>query len=289
MRKLEVRQVDAFTSRPLEGNPAGVVLEAGGLSADEMQAIASEINCSETAFLLRPQHGDLRLRYFTRTQEVDLCGHATIASLQALLEEGRAAGALTAETRVGVLELEIGAYGMHWMRQATPRFKDWQDDTGELLEVLGLTHGDLDPSIPVGLAYTGLWDLLVPVRDLAALNAAGPDPRRLGAHNRRRGIVSTHLFCRETQRAGSTLHTRDFSPAAGVPEDPHTGTASGALGAYLVKEGVLAPGRHIFEQGWTVGRPGLIHVDVAEGAATVRVGGQAVTVIAGKFSLPDPA
>ncbi len=284
MRSIDVKQVDAFTSRPFEGNPAGVVTRAQGLSEEEMQSIAKELNCSETAFILPSSTADLRLRYFTPAQEVDLCGHATIAALHALREEGRIAGPLRAETRVGILDLEVGQ-DMHWMRQDTPRMKACDDDPAEIAELLGLMRDDLDPEIPIGIAYTGLWDLLVPVRDLAALRRAQPDMRRLASHNRSRGIVSTHLCCRQTELSGSTLHARDFSPAAGVPEDPHTGTASGALGAYLVDRGVLAPGRHLFEQGWTVGRPGLIHVEVAPGVSSVRVGGEAVTMIDGTLSL----
>ncbi len=286
MRAIDVKQVDAFSRRPFEGNPAGVVTHALGLSEEEMQAIAKELNCSETAFVLPSGKADLRLRYFTPAQEVDLCGHATIAALHALREEGRITGPVQAETRVGVLDLEAGQ-DMHWMRQDTPRIKACDDDPGAVAELLGLEYGDLDPEIPIGIGYTGLWDLLVPVRDLDVLRRAQPDMPELAAHNRSRGIVSTHLYCRQTELPGSTLHTRDFSPAAGVPEDPHTGTASGALAAYLVSRGMLAPGRHLFEQGWTVGRPGLIHVEVAPGAASVRVGGAAVTVLSGTLSLAD--
>ena len=286
MREIKIKQVDAFTAMPLEGNPAGVVTRADGISDHEMQAIAREMNCSETAFVLPSTQARIRLRYFTPAQEVDLCGHATIAALHALQEEGLAAGPLLAETRVGVLDLEAGQDGMHWMRQDTPRLRAWDEDVQDVLELLGLAPEDLDPKIPLGLAYTGLWALLVPLRDLQALRAARPDAGALAVHNKRRGIVSTHLFCGETELPGSTLHARDFSPAAGVAEDPHTGTASGALGAYLVAQGAIAPGRHVFEQGWTVGRPGRIHVEVAPGAAWVRVGGEAVTVLTGSLLLP---
>ncbi len=284
MRTIRIKQVDAFTKSPFAGNPAGVVTAAEGLSAQEMQAIAKEMNCSETAFVLPSQEADLRLRYFTPAQEVDLCGHATIAALHALHEEGRLTGAVRAETNVGVLELEAGD-DMQWMRQDTPRFRNFAEPAEELCAILGLGPDDLDPSTPIGIAYTGLWDLLVPVQGLDALRRAKPDMRLLAQHNGSRGIVSTHLFCRPTQLPQSSLHTRDFSPAAGVPEDPHTGTASGALGAYLVRAGRLAPGRHVFEQGWTVGRPGLIHVEVAPMGSSVRVGGEAVTVLTGSMAL----
>ena len=288
MRTIDIRQVDAFSRSPFEGNPAGVVTRAEGLTDREMQLIAKEMNCSETAFVLPSTKAELRLRYFTPAQEVALCGHATIATLQALREEGRAPGPLAAETNVGVLTLEVGE-DAHFMRQDTPRFRTWDGDDAVLADLLGLAAGDLDPELAIGIAYTGLWDLLVPVRSLAALQRAQPDPRRLGEHNRGIGVVSTHLYCRETLLAGSALHTRDFSPAAGVPEDPHTGTASGALGAYLVHVGALPAGSHVFEQGWTVGRPGLIQVRVEEAGRSVQVGGTAVTVLEGHLRLPEPA
>ena len=284
MRTIRIKQVDAFATRPFEGNPAGVVTDAGALTDSEMQAIAKEMNCSETAFVLPSSSADLRLRYFTPAQEVDLCGHATIATLHALREEGRPEGPLRAETPIGILELAVGT-AMHWMRQDTPRFRAFDATPEAISELLGLDPGDLDPALPLGIAYTGLLDLLVPLRNLGALRRARPDMRELARHNKGMGVTSTHLYCRETERPDSTLHTRDFSPAAGVPEDPHTGTASGALGAFLVHAGVLAPGRHLFEQGWTVGRPGLIHVEVATGAAAVRVGGGAVTVLDGGMTL----
>lgn len=282
---IRILQVDAFTSRAFEGNPAGVVLDAGGLTEEQMQRIAREMNCSETAFVLPSERADLRFRYFTPAVEVDLCGHATIAALHALRASGRLRGQRTVETNAGLLQMEAQDDGTCWMEQARPKFRAFEGDLRDLVGLLAISVEDLDPGVPVGMAYTGLWDLLVPLRDRAALRRAAPNFAALAEHNRRLGVVSTHLFTRDTEDSGSTLHCRDFSPAAGVPEDPHTGTASGALGAYLVHLGALAPGRHVFEQGWTVSRPGQILVDVAEDALRVRVGGRAVTVLEGEMRL----
>jgi trans-2,3-dihydro-3-hydroxyanthranilate isomerase len=286
VRKIVVKQVDAFTNRPFFGNPAGVVGRAEGLSDREMQWIAREMNCSETAFVLPSSVADLRLRYFTPAIEVDLCGHATIAALAVLHEEGRVTGTVTVETRAGVLAMEVDSAGVAWMEQATPKVRAIDpDDVSHIVRWLGLERNDLHPDIPLGLAFTGLWDLLVPVRDRSALRRAVPDGPALAAYTRRLGAVSAHLFCFETEYAESTLHARDFSPAVGVLEDPHTGTASGALAAYLVEKGVLTPGRFQFEQGWTVGRPGLILVEVHQHPWQVRVGGQATTVLEGEIRL----
>lgn len=171
MRTIDIKQVDAFTRRALEGNPAGVVSHAEGLSDQEMQAVAKEMNCSETAFVLPSRRADLRLRYFTPAQEVDLCGHATIAALHALREEGRVTGPLQVETKVGILLLEAGD-DMHWMRQDTPRLRSCNDAPETIARLLGLDSEDIDPEIPIGLAYTGLWDLVVPLRNREALRRA---------------------------------------------------------------------------------------------------------------------
>lgn len=280
--------MDAFTDTPFAGNPAGVVPEADGLTDAEMQKMAREMNCSETAFVLASDRAEMRFRYFTPAQEVDLCGHATIATLHVLGQEKGFQGGHRVETRAGVLTMEVAPDGTSWMEQAAPQWRPYTlTGLEDVAAILGLKPEDLDPRVPLALAYTGLWDLLVPVRNLAALHAARPDLSRLAAHNRALGVASTHLFTFETALEGSTLQARDFSPAVGIPEDPHTGTASGALGAYLVSLGVVAPGRMIFEQGWTVERPGLIHVEVSPGAQGVRVGGRAVTVVTGAMRLPE--
>lgn len=285
MRKISVLQVDAFSQVPFAGNPAGVVLEADGLDETVMQSIAAEMNCSETAFVSSGPSG-LRFRYFTPAVEVDLCGHATIAALHALGQQG-VVGELQVKTNVGVLNMSIGQDGTCWMEQAEPQFRPVDSD--QLVTVaglLGLSREQIQSDIPLGLAYTGLWDLMVPVKDLHTLRTIRPDFDGLEKLNRQQGAASTHVYTFQTERQGSTLHARDFSPAVGVPEDPHTGTASGALGAWLVHQGVLKPGEHVFEQGWSVGRPGFIHVSLSENRE-VRVGGYAATVLRGEIFLGE--
>lgn len=324
-RRVSVLQVDAFTRQPFAGNPAGVVLDAAGLSDGEMQEIAREINVSETAFLLPPAvGGDFRLRYFTPGQEVDLCGHATVATFFALAATGRlrpggeaaALSTVRVETRAGLLPVEVrwaaGRPDMVVMTQAQPRFRPCAADLAEVAACLGVPLSAIDGgAVPVGIAYTGLWHLLVPVRDLAAVQGMAPDLPRLARLNEAIAVHSTHVFSFETVQPGATLHARSFAPAIGIAEDPQTGTASGALGAYLVARGAMGvvPGaapaglggtiRLEMEQGHELGRPGLIAVEVelaGAGAvpavqgeppiAAVRVGGPAVIVLKGEMYLP---
>jgi trans-2,3-dihydro-3-hydroxyanthranilate isomerase len=286
MRSILVQQFDAFTTESFAGNPAGVVLDAVILTPVEMQQIAREMNCSETVFIMPSEVADMRMRYFTPAVEVDLCGHATIAGLAALGKRSLLPGALTVETNVGTLKMEVRDDGSAWMRQVSPQFQSVEEDElRKVADLLGIHSKAIGHIVPLGLAYTGLWDLMVPVNDLQILLSLSPNLDGLAQFNRDLGVTSTHVFCMETKTSGATLHARDFSPAVGIPEDPHTGTASGALGAWLVHNGVLEPGEFMFEQGWSVGRPGLIHVRIEEGDGFVWVGGHAVEVLSGEMIL----
>ncbi len=198
------------------------------------------------------------MRYFTPAVEVDLCGHATIAGLSALAEAGKLAGKTTVETNAGILQMEVRADGSAWMRQARPQFRALPEEQQPFVaKLLGMSADRMVQEIPLGLSYTGLWDLMVPVDNLDTLQSLSPAMPELATFNRELGVASTHVFCMETKTETATLHARDFSPAVGVPEDPHTGTASGALGAWLVHQRILEPGEYVFEQGWSVGRARL--------------------------------
>ncbi|MCL6516478.1 PhzF family phenazine biosynthesis protein [Alicyclobacillus sp.] len=300
----EIFHVDAFTDRPFGGNPAGVVPDAGGLSEDEMQAIAREMNLSETAFLIpRREAGEFTIRYFTPAAEVAFCGHATLGSAWLLATEaGWAARTdrVVFHTKAGVVPVrwETGADGRVasvFMEQVRPQVKPTGVHGEAIARLLGLTEADVDPRHPLRLAYTGNWDLLVPVRTRAAIDRARPDFNALAEVNRAEGVISTHLFTFDETGArlpdGSKdydVYTRDFSPAVGVPEDPVTGSASGALGGYLVLEGILPANRThqvVMAQGDAIGRPGRVVVRIHPDAQgpRIEVGGRAVVTIAGRL------
>jgi trans-2,3-dihydro-3-hydroxyanthranilate isomerase len=302
MAQVRIYQMDAFTHIPFGGNPAGVVPDADGLTAEQMQKIAREMNCSETAFVLSTdtQGADVRVRFFTPQEEVDLCGHATISTFVALgLEEKfqrNTPFTVVQETNVGLLPVTVAHDStgriQALMTQAAPLFKECDLSRFEAAKLFGLQESDIDPNLPIGLAYTGLWDLMVPIKTVEAFARMKPEQAAITEYNRSLGIASTHCYSLETVEKTSHLHTRDFSPALGIPEDPATGTANGALGAFLLHHGVFIPEREqirlMVEQGFEIGRPSYITVEVdgePRSPRTVRVGGTAVPILQGTMNL----
>ena len=285
--------VDAFTSEPLSGNAAGLVPEADGLSDGQMQAIAREMNASETAFLRSSDDADRLIRYFTPTQEVDLCGHATVASHAWLAEEGTVGeGTHTLETNVGVLEVEVED-GTVWMSQDDAAVERVDLEYERVADALGAdpaTLEDVGADMPLATASTGLAFLVVPVNFLEALSGLDPDMGAVAALTEELDVTGVYAFTFDALEADSTLHGRMFAPAAGVDEDPVTGTASGAVGAYLREvrafDGEL-PAEMVFEQGHFVDRPGRVRVRAR--ADPVTVGGRAVTALEGSVVVPDAA
>ncbi len=287
MRAVPVYVVDAFTTEPFGGNPAGVVPDAGSLDAQTMQRIARELALSETAFILPPTAGgDVRVRFFTPTSEVDLCGHATVAAFHLLAELGRlpSSGRVVQETAAGLLAVTLDASGEVMMEQCPPQVRPFHE-----VDVLAnLLSTDAIAGQPA-VVSTGLPDLIVPIRDRTRLWALCPDQPGLARLCRSLGIVSVHAFTLDTIDPAHTVHCRDFSPAVGIPEEAATGTASGATAAYLVLQGLLpaAPRVEIhLEQGHVMHRPSLIRAVVHCDGATptgIWVGGRAVTVLRGSL------
>ncbi|WP_117592326.1 PhzF family phenazine biosynthesis protein [Haloprofundus halophilus] len=282
--------VDAFTTEPLAGNAAGVVPDADGLSVEQMQAVARELSVSETAFLRPSESADRRVRYFTPTQEVDLCGHATVAAHAHLSEEGVLdAGVHTLETNVGDLEIELTDDGVVWMTQSRPTVRPVDVDYERASEALGVpveSFRAVADELPAAVASTGLPFLVLGVDFLDAVGGATPDMGAVAALADEHDATGVYLFCFDTLDAESTLHARMFAPGAGVPEDPVTGTASGACGAYLEHVGAFdtLPDEMQFEQGEFVDRPGRVRVRVGD---EVRVGGRAVTAFDGTLVVPE--
>lgn len=283
--------VDAFAAEPLSGNPAGVVPEADGLSEAAMGAIAREINASETAFLLESDDADRRIRYFTPTQEVDLCGHATVASHAALASEGVIdEGSHTLETNVGILDIEIED-GTVWMTQDTAEVNRVDVEYERVADALGAdpaTLEDIGADLPLATASTGLGFLVVPMNFLAAVSGLDPDMGAIAELTEELSVTGIYAFSFDALDAESTLHGRMFAPGAGVDEDPVTGTASGAIGAYLREvsafDGEL-PAEMVFEQGHFIDRPGKVRVRAR--SDPVEIGGEATVAIDGTITVPD--
>ncbi|EJN60712.1 PhzF family phenazine biosynthesis protein [Halogranum rubrum] len=302
--------VDAFTTEPLAGNAAGVVPDADGLSETQMQAIARELAVSETVFVHEPDDdGDYRVRYFTPTQEVDLCGHATVALHAHLHADGVLdAGTHAMETNVGTLDVDVGEDGVVWMTQADPTVEEVTPDEERVADALGVdvaTLRDVGADLPMAVASTGLRFLIVPINFLEHLGNADPDMDAIEALTEEYEVTGLYAFTFDALDADSTLHGRMFAPGAGIPEDPVTGTASGACGAYLREvdafedsetqrvsdeaseersDSRALPDEMRFEQGHFVDRPGLVRVRIGD---TVQVGGRATPSFDGTMLVPE--
>lgn len=280
--------VDAFTEVPFGGNTAGVVLleSSTGFPEDEwMRLLAAELRYSETAFVRRDGPVEFTVRYFTPAGEIDLCGHATIASFGVLFKEGIVPeGTLCLNhTRAGDLEVLAGEQVM--MQMASPRLVQSLDDTALLEELLasmgGMRREELG-ELPVEAFSTGLPDILLPVRDVAALQALKPDMPRLSVLSEKLGVVGVHAFA--SGHDGFTAHVRNFAPRYDIPEESATGTSNAALTGYLLRHGIIAAGDSCrFLQGEAMGRPSLIHTTVLQknGAPDIRVGGPCAIVAEG--------
>lgn len=279
--------VDAFTEEPTCGNPAGVVPEAAGLDGGQRQAIANELGASETAFLEDDPEADRRIQYFTPETEVDLCGHATIASHALLFDRGDIdAGKHTLRTNVGTLTIEIGEGGDVWMTQDEPTVHTADVEIERVAEALGLPlEAITDVDLPVAYASTGLPFLIVPVEYFEHLSDVEPAMDAIEALSEAVDAAGMYAFTFDTLERESTLHGRMFAPLAGVPEDPVTGTASGAAGAYLDHHGAVEnTAAMLFEQGHFLDRPGYVNVSIGN---EVRVGGHAVTTFEGEIRIPE--
>ncbi len=330
--EIEVWQVDAFTTEPFGGNPAGVVPDARSLDAAVMQKIAREMNLSETAFVLPAAASgrgaadgdyDVEVRFFTPATEVDLCGHATIATFFALALRNRlpashpgeagqwgargheGAALLRQRTRAGVLPVQVlfekGRPVQVMMAQVPPvsRGEPGEEVQRELAACLGAKPDLLraEPRATPEIVSTGLWDLIVPVVDRRTLWSLEPGFPRLARLCRHLGVISVHCFTFDAIDTGNggelAVHCRDFAPAVGINEESATGTASGALGGYLALRGLIpfydGVARLRCEQGHCLGRPSLIHVRLEafpEGPPRVWVGGAACLVLEGRMLLP---
>jgi len=277
----EVLRYAAFTTDGRGGNPAGVVLDAGGLDATAMQGIAAELGYSETAFLF-PRENEPNVydvRYFAPEQEVPFCGHATIASSVALVERHPAeelvfhtpAGLVTVSTQRtdGGLVAELTSVSPR-VREADPGL------VAAVLDALGWRWGDLDPDYPVRLANAGSEHLVLVTRTRERLADLHYDFDALAALMREHGIITVLLVWPEGRRL---FHARNPFAGSGVVEDPATGAAAAAFGGYLRElHKIGASAEFTIRQGFDMGRPSRIEVSVLRGEPGVRVRGAASAI-----------
>jgi len=278
--------VDVFASAPMTGNPLAVVLDAEGWAANRMQAFAAELGISETTFVLPAEgDGDLRVRVFTPVRELPMAGHPIVGSAWVLHAAGRIGESAGLETGAGTLAVRVQG-NVATMDQASPQAGPLVD-ADEVAAALGCP---VDPGFPAQVWSTGVPQLMVRARDLPALESMRPDQdalRRLGKRDGWIGVSAYVLPRAADERLN--VRVRHFAPLVGVPEDPATGSAAGALGACLASAGLSGPGgdlEMVVSQGLELGRPGEIAVRVvcADGAPLrVQVGGRVVPLFEGRL------
>lgn len=305
VRTIRFYQADVFSDRPFGGNPVAVVPDAEGLDDRVMQRIAREMNLSETVFVFPPSDATAvaKLRIFTPTQEIPFAGHPVVGTfyILAALKRIPLQEPLTRvlqECNLGLFPVEIYSAGGELLRvvmsQPKPQFLGPLDDARDAFEIaraLGLSKAVLaDTKFPIESASTGLPVLIVPIRTLTAVRSITPNSQELAELCQRLGVNAVLVFTTVTVDPRASVHARVFAPLLGIAEDPATGSAAGALGAYLVHHGVVqvAPTTDIvIEQGYEIERPSRILVQVEsddDAIQEVKVGGRVVMVIEGTLT-----
>jgi PhzF family phenazine biosynthesis protein len=253
-----IYKVNAFTESLTGGNPAGVVLDADAYTEEMMLKVAAEVGYSETAFVKSSDAADFKIQYFTPSDEVDLCGHATIATFTVLLNENLIyEGRYTIETKAGILPVSVKNDGTILMNQLNPELSETVDKSS-IAKSLGLSVDQLITTPQV--SSTGLKDIMVHVIDKKALQAIEPNFKMITDISKLHDSTGYHVF---TLDSDYTASCRNFAPLYAIDEEAATGTASGAVSGYIIhhklvdlKEGL---NHFVFEQGIEMNRPSEIH------------------------------
>ncbi|MEW7107194.1 PhzF family isomerase [Acinetobacter baumannii] len=282
--------VDAFTTKPNTGNRAGVVLDADHLTTQEMQDIAAFAGYSETAFVLSPkdQSHDIHVRYFTPTNEVPICGHATIATHFLRATSGHHSDyPLIAKTGAGHLPVSIFGSPEALLVKMTqgrveflPPFNESQRT--ELASALGVSESDF-ADLPIQVVTTGHSKVMVPMLSRSKLDGLTPNNEKLKAISAEIGCNGFFPFVLEGSKQEPVTYGRMFAPAIGINEDPVTGNANGPAGAYLVHHDLIECDQKVSYwgyQGLAIQRPGrvLVTVEKTNSILHVSIAGQAVLV-----------
>jgi len=287
----KIFQVDVFTDRMFGGNPLAVFPEPGDLKEAVHLKIAREMNLSETTFIYPPENpkADFRIRIFTPGKEIPFAGHPTLGTAHILWETGKivsTSDSVVLEMGAGLIKVSKKQKNL-FMEQPIPSFEDTVKAVDRVAEALSINPGDIDSRFPIQVVSTGFPALYVPLMNLDALRRV---ELNLTVLREVLGSVDMiYVFTGETLDSSSTVHSRAFAPFIGIPEDPATGSAGGALGAYLVHHKVienLDPSAIVIEQGFEMDRPSHILVSVEEADEEIRsiqVGGQAITVLEGNL------
>jgi PhzF family phenazine biosynthesis protein len=279
----EILRYAAFSTTPDGGNPAGLILDASHLDDAGMLAVAAAVGYAETAFVTEPGVGGdprrSRVRYFSPIAEVPFCGHATIA-LAVALSARDGTGSFTFDTPVGPVVIETAGDGVNITASFTavePQVAIFDDGVlADLLGLLGVGPADLDPAYPPRIAYSGNWHPVLVLSDRTLFDSFGFDPEAVRKLMDAQGWAATVAVLHRV--ADGEFEARNLFPVGAITEDPATGAAAAAVGAYLRLLGLVEPpARVLIHQGRHVGRPGLLTVDIPAAGGIV-VSGTAVRI-----------
>ncbi|MEF3327410.1 PhzF family phenazine biosynthesis protein [Oceanobacillus oncorhynchi] len=290
MKSVKVYHYDAFSKVPNKGNPAGVVLNGDELTDEQMQEVAFKVGFNETAFPVKSETADLGIRFFTPGHEMNLCGHATMATVYALKTKGLFGDKteLTIETKAGILPVRLDSAPEKeitiTMNQAAPEFVAFHGSKMDLAHSIGIEESDIHDNLPILYGSTGAWTLLIPINNLEAFRKMKPENKDFPAILKEIPKSSVHPFCIETYDTDADMHARHFSsPFSGTVEDAVTGTASGVMGAYYadyIREDRKDVMKLVVEQGHELGKDGRVGVQVSKNGESydIQITGNAVFV-----------
>lgn len=275
---IEIFILNAFAKTVNGGNPAGVVLNSN-LSDAQMQNIAKKVGFSETAFLNKTGEKSYEAKYFTPVAEVDLCGHATIASFSLLKSKNLIQNVkYSLNTKAGPININVSDNNI-FMTQKLPEFSEILSND-EISDCLNIKNDDLITDLSLQVVSTGLRDIIVPIKNLETLLSMRPNLGKITELSHKYNTIGIHAFSLETMFS-STAHCRNFAPLYDVPEESATGTANGALASYLYKYKLINSGNAkniVFEQGYIMDKPSeiLANLDAEnDNILAVNVGGSA--------------
>ncbi|MDT9720143.1 PhzF family phenazine biosynthesis protein [Paenibacillus sp. ClWae2A] len=291
--EVEVNTLHAFSDKAQGGNPAGVVLQAAHLSETQMQEIARQVGFSETAFVMPSDQADFKVRYFTPSDEVDLCGHATIALFYLMkTQQFVNVGTYTLETLAGILKVDIEVNGEVYLSQTLPEFGEIVDRQ-QIADSLRISMEDLHSELPVQIVSTGLPDIMIAVKDVDILTKIDPDFQRITEISKAHHAIGYHVFTLESDVMDVLAECRNFAPLYDIPEESATGTSNGAMLCYLSQYNQLIdPLHHTYtiRQGYTMNRPSEIRARLTLGRSNeitqIQVGGSAVHIENIQIHLP---
>ena len=299
-RKYNLYQIDSFTKEKFVGNPAGVITNADGLTSDEMQKIARELNNSETAFIFSSNNNeyDVHTRFFTPTNEVPICGHATIAAHYArAIENNLNTSRVYHKTGAGILPVDIVKENNDYkitMTQGKVEFGDIIEGINrkKLLSAINISDDDLLECYPIQIVSTGHSKVMVGIKKIETLNKIKPNYDLLSTLSNIIKCNGYYVFTVDSQDSDILIHGRMFAPAIGINEDPVTGNANGPLGAYLVHHKLVKCDNSSFlfkaKQGEAIKRSGIVEVEVIienNEPVEIKISGNAVIVFKSELLL----